>query len=726
MTKAHNDEMNLAWQFIEGTDVSVFLTGKAGTGKTTFLRRIRTLSPKRMVVVAPTGVAAINAQGVTIHSFFQLSPSIHLPNATKTYKERGNHFQMSKEKKNIMRTMDLLVIDEISMVRADTLDAIDSVLRKYRDRYRPFGGVQLLLIGDLQQLAPVAVEKEWDVLKDYYETPYFFSSHALQQIQYVTIELQHIYRQEDARFISLLAHIRNGQLDAATVDALNARHIPNYEPDDSEECIRLTTHNYMAQRVNESKLNGLPAAPHRYEAIVSGDFPETSYPADAALTLKVGAQVMFIRNATDQAYYNGKMGRVVGFADTAVLVQCKDDAQPISVSPAEWQNTRMRINDETKEIEEEIIGTFRQIPLRLAWAITIHKSQGLTFDRAILDVNNAFAHGQVYVALSRCRSLEGMVLARPIDLRSLASDQSVNDYIARELASSANAKDQLDTFRQQFFRHLLEECFSFAALHRSLHYVVRIFEEHLAKQQPELTAAWKDAAQQFDADIYQVSLKFHAQLNTLLQTNADTLHERIGKGAGYFATQLHRFDVLNARTQPEIGNKVVKKQFTGALDTFRLDFRSKTATLECVAEHGFSTKTYLKDKANALLQDTADTATTRRKRTAKKEPKEKTQNISLRLYQSGKSVDEIATDRNLTPTTIFTHLAGFIPTGEVELHDLIPDAHITLVREALAQHGNLASLYAFYQSHPTLSQHLLFPAFRLILQHLRKNEAEDK
>ena len=541
MAQQHNHEMNLAWQFIEGTDVSVFLTGKAGTGKTTFLKRIRELAPKRMVVVAPTGVAAINAQGVTIHSFFQLplgvqaplhlpplggglqsaetetSPSIGLSSPPFGGSRRGAIFRMSDEKKNIIRTLDLLVIDEISMVRADLLDAVDGVLRKYRDRYKPFGGVQLLMIGDLQQLAPVAVEKEWEVLKDYYPTPYFFSSRALQQIQYVTIELQQIYRQSDERFIRLLGNIRAGHLDAETVAALNARYIPNYEPGEDEESIRLTTHNYMANRYNEQKLAALPSDERHFEAVVKDDFPETSYPADANLVLKEGAQVMFIKNESlpkphpltpsprgegeafgegGAYYYNGKMGKVVGFEDGAVMVECKETLSPssgggrgeastvtFSVEPATWENTRMRINEETHEIEEEVIGTFQQIPLRLAWAITVHKSQGLTFDHAVLDINDAFAHGQVYVALSRCRSLEGLVLTRPIEVKSLLTDQNVNTFITNELKSSENADTKLPSLRFAYFQKLLDELFTFDTLLHSVRYVVRVLEEHLAKQQ---------------------------------------------------------------------------------------------------------------------------------------------------------------------------------------------------------------------------------------------------
>ena len=739
-TKQHNDEMNLAWQFIEGTDVSVFLTGKAGTGKTTFLKRIRELAPKRMVVVAPTGVAAINAQGVTIHSFFQLPLGVHIPGTQ--YKEQGNHFRMSEEKKNIMRTMDLLVIDEISMVRADLLDAIDGVLRKYRDRYKPFGGVQLLMIGDLQQLAPVAVEKEWEVLKEYYPTPYFFSSQALQQIQYVTIELQHIYRQSDENFIRLLGNIREGRLDAQTLATFNTRYIPDYKPGD-EESIRLTTHNYMANRYNEEQLAALPSQEKHFAAVTDGEFPETSFPADADLVLKEGAQVMFIKNESvpnpsqgGSYYYNGRMGKVVGFEDDVVMVECKETLSPSSgggrgeadgeastvifaVEPVTWENTRMKINDETHEIEEEVIGTFRQIPLRLAWAITVHKSQGLTFDHAVLDINDAFAHGQVYVALSRCRSLEGLVLTRPVEFKSLLTDQNVNTFINKELHNSTNAVSQLPSLRFAYFKKLLDELFTFDAIGRSVRYVVRVLEEHLAKQQPELTASWKEAAANLDTDIVAVAARFQMQYHNIVAKSDDyqndpQLAERIEKASTYFIDHLQPLATLVAETKPEIGNKAVAKQFKNALGTASLDIREKLGTLRRIADHGFNVRTYLKDKANALLDQTKDDKPAKKKK-AQKEPKAKTWEISYALFREGKKVKEIAQERQLTPKTVFSHLMRYVESGDLQPLDLIPLNHIDAVRSLVARTGKPDDLYAFYR---LLPPGILYNEMKLILEML--------
>lgn len=625
----HNNEMNLAWQFVEGTDVSVFLTGRAGTGKTTFLRRVRELAPKRMVVVAPTGVAAINAGGSTIHSFFQLSPGIHLPGMV-TESGKSRFFQMSKEKKSILRTLDLLVIDEISMVRCDLLDAIDGVLRKYRDRNRPFGGVQLLLIGDLQQLAPVASDEEWKLLEPHYQTPYFFSSRALQQIQYVTIELQRIYRQSDSRFVSLLGKIRENRIDQDVADQLNARYVPNFVPRDGEGWIRLTTHNYMSQRYNEQRLATLPGELRFYDAEISGNFPETSYPAEKQLGLKVGAQVMFLKNdpSPQHLYYNGKIGQVTDLANGFIKVLCQGEEHPIEVPRLAWENTRYVIDEETKEIREEVEGTFTQYPLRLAWAITVHKSQGLTFDHAVLDINDAFAHGQVYVALSRCRTLEGLVLSRPLQVASLLKDEQVDAFIQKELEAAQHARGKLDEMRYAYFCTLMDELFSMNRLASDFNYFLRVVDEHLYHQQPEYLALLKESRERLVREVLAVTEKFRKQYTGILQqlrqgsvpqayASDALLQERAKAAASYFVEHLQALFVpVFNKGKFTIGNQQVKKQYGNALEALTLSYRTKTATLQQCADEGFTVKGYLRSKAVALVEEAKPASPARKKSTA--------------------------------------------------------------------------------------------------------------
>lgn len=447
-----NIELNTAWEFVEKTGKSVFLTGKAGTGKTTFLKRVVEESKKRVVVVAPTGIAAINAGGVTIHSFFQLPLHPFIPGMKIESK-----FAFSKEKRSIIKTIDILIIDEISMVRSDLLDAIDSVLRRFRNRHKPFGGVQLLMIGDLQQLSPVVTDEDVQFLSQYYPSPYFFGSHALARTDYVTIELKEVYRQQDAVFISMLNAVRGGRPSIEVIRALNSRYCPGFVPPPDEGYIRLTTHNHIADEYNSRQLSLIDDQAHSFEAEVSGNFPESSYPVDFRLELKAGAQVMFVKNdsSSDKRYYNGKIGIVTDFYEEYIMVQCPGEDEKIAVEPLEWENSRYVINEQTQEMESEVIGIFRQYPLRLAWAITIHKSQGLTFDKAIIDAASAFASGQVYVALSRCRTLEGMVLATPLRQDAVITDLRVEDYIEGQEAAAVRSLSRLDSIKEEYYKELL-------------------------------------------------------------------------------------------------------------------------------------------------------------------------------------------------------------------------------------------------------------------------------
>ena len=602
-----NEQLDLAWQFVERTGVNVFLTGKAGTGKTTFLRRLKERSPKRMVVVAPTGVSAINAGGVTIHSFFQFPLAPYIPGGS--FNTKDEKYRFSKEKKNIIRTLDLLVIDEISMVRADLLDQIDAVLRLHKDRHRPFGGVQLLMIGDLSQLAPVVKDSEWMLLREYYHTPYFFGSHALQQTQHVTIELTHVYRQSDRTFINILNEVRENRLTPASLARLNSRSVAeDGSSGHNEGTIRLTTHNATANRYNEERMDELKGVRFSYKAQVTGTFPETSYPAEENLVLKKGCQVMFLKNDSQGSrYYNGKLGIVSSIDAERICVKGIDDGAEIEVEPDVWTNARYVIDKETKEIREEIEGEFRQYPLRLAWAITVHKSQGLTFDRAVLDVNAAFAAGQVYVALSRCRSLEGLVLTAPLSPLSVKTDALVTDYMNLELEQAQQTAGHLSALERDYYLAMLTELFNFKTLEADFHRMLRLIDEHLYKVYPLLLKEYKQADERMAKEITAVSATFYRQYATLVLESVEyatdkLIAERIHKASCYFLERLDDFIApLMERASLDSDNKEVKERLAEATFNLKQSFAHKRYLLARVVENGFSVSTYLKDKAVGLL-----------------------------------------------------------------------------------------------------------------------------
>lgn len=700
-----NKELRNAWEFAEHTGISIFLTGKAGTGKTTFLKALKEHSSKRIIVVAPTGVAAINAGGVTIHSFFQLPLSPYVPGTT--FKDR---YDFGKEKRRIIRTLDMLVIDEISMVRSDLLDAIDNVLRRYRDPTLPFGGVQLLMIGDLHQLTPVVTPRDGELLRPYYDTPYFFGSHALQQTSYVTIQLTHVYRQQDQTFIDILNHVRDGVPTAEDLARLNARCKPMFIPKAEEGYIRLTTHNRMADSYNDNELHKLSGKRYVFKAEIEKEFPESSYPADVNLELKQGAQVMFIKNdpSPSHLYYNGRIGHVVGFEDGKVVVKCPGDDYTISVEPAEWENTRYAINEETKVIEPQVLGVFRQYPLRLAWAITIHKSQGLTFEHAIIDASASFASGQVYVALSRCKSLEGLVLASQIKPRNIIGDARVNDYIARQQSEAEKSIEALPALKEEYYRTQLYDLFNFMTLFAAEQQLHRLLLEYF-RQFPKLTNYHGTVIDQLKQKVIDVALRWRTVIQ---QTSAEGLHapaflERVKRSAAYFVTGLEEMlpDAIEKTKMASTNNKRGMQLFDERYKDLWLAYLSKDRLLRAMEETPFTVSAYMQAKQEATLDamDVVMPGSRPRKRKSSvaspasasstdsttpksaKAPRVSTYVQTYTLFRQGKTPQQIAAERHLTLSTILSHLAPYVSSGQISADKIIDGEKVKAIRHAIEQ-----------------------------------------
>ena len=600
-----NQQAQLAWDIIENTNTNIFLTGKAGTGKTTFLRRLKEESSKRIVVVAPTGIAAINAEGVTIHSFFQLSFAPFIPDAQ--YKLKEQQYRFSKQKIRVIQSIDTLVIDEISMVRADLLDAVDNVLRRFRKNNLPFGGVQMVMIGDLGQLAPVAKDDEWQMLSRYYDTPYFFSSLALKNTRYAIVELKTVYRQSDSHFLELLNRVRDNRADDSVLAALNSRYIPNFQPPVEEGYIRLTTHNFQAQQENDRQLALLPGKPYIYEASITGKYPEMLFPTEQTLTLKEGAQVMFVKNdsSADKAFYNGMLGTVTEINDKNLFVRTKDTGVVIKVEPEQWENTRYEINERTNEITEEVEGTFTQLPVKPAWAITVHKSQGLTFDRAIIDVQRAFTHGQTYVALSRCRTLEGLVLSAPLPMSAIIRDGAVDDYVSRA-AEHTPTEGQIDLLRRDYYLSVISELFDFRPLMDVFNRMLDLLMGHFRRSYPKLIIEYKARLGIIKTQLYDVAERFKLQYNQIVISTAsyqDDVHlqERLTKGAAYFARTISDIEMLVKNTDVKTDTPDVKKQVAELLTTLKELVMQKRALLNYVKDEGFSLNEYQHQRAVVFM-----------------------------------------------------------------------------------------------------------------------------
>ncbi|MFD0989034.1 helix-turn-helix domain-containing protein [Mariniflexile jejuense] len=808
-----NKELKLAWDFVNNTNRSIFLTGKAGTGKTTFLHRLKKDSLKRLVVVAPTGVAAINAKGVTIHSFFQMPFGPILPDTDLNNTTSFNR-KFSKTKINIIKSMDLLVIDEISMVRADLLDGIDRTLRRFRNRNKVFGGVQVLMIGDLQQLSPVIRDNEWDLLKHVYSNGFFFSSQAFQECHAITIELKHIYRQENPKFIEILNEIRNNVLSVAAAEELNKRFIPNFTPVPDAGYISLTTHNNKAEATNKAELDKLTTKEFTYTAKVEGKFPEFSYPNSESLKLKVGAQVMFIKNDTsaDKRYFNGKIGKVIHLEKDEVVVHCPDDDFNINTTPEVWENINYTVDAETNAITEDKIGAFTQIPLRLAWSITIHKSQGLTFERAIIDAEGAFAHGQTYVALSRCKSLEGLVLKSKIDSSQIISDRNVTLF-------NKNAEENepdiavLEDSQKLYQLDLIFEVFDFYDFIYPLNRILDTFYKNRTSIEGNIEAPIQSIKKTITSFL-KVSNSFNAQLKDLatnegLPEFSTVIQERFKKAISYFKTETETniltplkafgfttdnkavgsdltknidlfeellevkllclnslndgFSVKNLfelrvksvfdikekpkKTRKAVIDSTINVELFELLRVLRNDIAQEndlihyqiftqkalfeiceilpTSKKELLQINGMG-KTRVEKYGEAILEvikaycDENNIVTTHEEPIVFEEIKQKkekvdTKKVSLELFKSGKSIEEIADEREFNTNTIFGHLATYIPSGEIKISDLITVEHYEELKKIIPTKTfeNLSDLKN------QLDDKYSYGELRLVLEHLK-------
>ena len=660
-----NPQLETARRYVEQTGVSLFLTGKAGTGKTTFLRDIVATTTKRRVVLAPTGVAAVNAGGVTIHSFFQLPFDPYLPDVKELvteYQMPDRHKSLSKTKLNIIRTLELLIIDEISMVRADLLDAIDMTLRRARRSSRPFGGVQLLMIGDVHQLSPVVTETERPFMEKVYPTPYFFASKALQRIPYVTIELTTVYRQQDAAFVDLLNHVRDNNIDAETLSKLNARvcsgecvvgstraqMLPTtHYPLPTNPPITLTTHNRQADAINRRHMEALQGERRTFEALLKGSYPEKSLPCDRTLEIKIGERVMFVKNDSSggHRYYNGMLGTVTDFRyddDEKIdyIEVVNDDGDTITVGRETWESIKYQLNSRTNEIEQEVEGTFSQYPLQAAWAVTIHKAQGLTFDRVVIDAADAFAFGQVYVALSRCRTLEGLTLSTPLTAGVAFDDLSVSQFVNTQ-PSFEQTTLAVDGYERQYRLDKLIELFGIDDILRLTerlleHYnkLKNIYPEHLSSLSKHHSTL---------LDLQGVSEKFK---NQLMRLDEQQQNERARKGAEYYLSQLALFNAhLPAFLEVEIDNKETSKSVEEAGKELTEALKVKIACLRTVKEKGYDLPNLQKAKVDAMLNGEKS-----EKRKTKRETKQRgerelntdhlTLHTALRQWRAAKAREE--------------------------------------------------------------------------------------
>ena len=728
-----NTVFQLAVDLVNDTSQHVFLTGKAGTGKTTFLKYIKEHTKKNTVIVAPTGVAAINAGGVTMHSFFQLPRGMFAPVPISREDFIGftevtdrhtlfKNIHFTSNKRELLQELELLIIDEVSMLRCDMLDAIDTVLRHFRKMpHMPFGGVQVVYIGDLFQLPPVVKGDEWNSMQQYYASPFFFSARVIQEAFPLYIELKKIYRQSDQDFIDVLNRIRNNSMTQGDYDFLNRKFDPEFSAPKTDRYITITTHNKRADAINLAELSKLPGKLYSFTASVKDDFSDKAYPTEYELSLKKGAQVMFIKNDSnsERRYFNGKLATVSSITREEITVSFDDGRDDLVLEKETWENLRYVYDKENDDIDEEVLGSFTQYPVRLAWAITVHKSQGLTFERAVIDAGASFAPGQVYVALSRCTSMNGLVLKSRITASAISTDKRVLEFAQKEIANTEQLDELLEREKYKHWSSALIKVFDWNKLTAALY---KWTQQIPGKKLPDIqhTLQLAQALLVKAREQSGVAQKFQRQLEQLLsdarQTNETALlEERMRKAVSFFSTALME-EILRP-----LQDHMRSLQYSARISKYKEEVRELQglvwAQMQKLQESRYGELTFGVPGTYDQF-DPGDRAV--KGKPATKEVKGSSQQITYELFKEGKKLNEIAAIRQMAVSTIEGHLTPLVSSGQLRAEELVAkdriEAILKIIEDVGMQHAGsiknrLDESYSFYE-------------IRVVMNHCRHQKAQ--